>query len=93
MTAKNNLREAVVSYAIEKALLEYGESVLEEVYYKLFREHGLHIVDCFHNPKIFRDVLRETFGDSYCKIIELVREHLGNYATNEQIHTFLSAIE
>lgn len=93
MTAKNNVREAIVSYAIEKALLEYGESALEEVYYKMYREHGLHLVDCYHNADLFRRVLLETFGDGYCKIVDLIRKHLGNYADQLQVGKFLSALE
>ena len=93
MASKNNVREAIVSYAIEKALIEYGNSALEEVYYKLYQEYALHFVDCYHNPEILRKVLLETFGDAYCNVVELVKTQLGEYATQEQIHKFLIALE
>lgn len=93
MAAKNNVREALVSYAIEKALIEHGNSSHEEVYYKLYQEHALHFVDCYHNPDVLRRVLLETFGDSYIEIVELVKTHLGEYATQEQIRKFLTSIE
>ncbi len=93
MASKNNVREAIVSYAIEKALIEYGNSALEEVYYKLYHEYALHFVDCYHNPEILRKVLLETFGDAYCNIVELVKTQLGEYATQEHIRKFLVALE
>lgn len=93
MASKNNVREAIVSYAIEKALIEYGNSALEEVYYKLYQEYALHFVDCYYNPEILRKVLLETFGDAYCNVVELVKTQLGEYATQEQIHKFLIALE
>ncbi len=93
MASKNNVREAIVSYAIEKALIECGNSALEEVYYKLYHEYALHFVDCYHNPEIFRKVLLETFGDAYCNIVELVRAQLGEYSTQEHIRKFLGALE
>lgn len=93
MASKNNIREAIVSYAIEKALIEYGSSALEEVYYKLYQEYALHFVDCYHNPEILRKVLLETFGDAYCNIVELVKTQLGEYATQEHIRKFLKTLE
>ena len=93
MTAKNNIREAIVSYAIEKSLIDYGNSALEEIYYKLYQEHALHFVDCYHNPDILRKVLLETFGDAYCNIVDLVKTHLGEYAAQEQVRKFLHALE
>lgn len=93
MAAKNNVREALVSYAIEKALIEHGNSSHEEVYYKLYQEHALHFVDCYHNPDVLRRVLLETFGDSYIEIVELVKTHLGEYATQEQIRKFLASLQ
>ena len=93
MAAKNNVREALVSYAIEKALIEHGNSSHEEVYYKLYQEYALHFVDCYHNPDVLRRILLETFGDSYVEIVELVKTHLGEYATQEQIRKFLTSLE
>ncbi len=93
MASKNNIREAIVSYAIEKALIEYGNSALEEVYYKLYQEYALHFVDCYHNPETLRRVLLETFGDAYCNIVELMRTHLGEYALQEQIRKFLVSLK
>jgi hypothetical protein len=89
---KNDLNRALVSYAIENALIEYGDSALEEVYYKLYREHGLHLVDCYNNPEIFRKVLLGTFGDSYAKIVELVQKNLGKHIAQKGVTEFLSAI-
>jgi hypothetical protein len=93
MAAKNNIREALVSYAIEKALIEHGNSSYEEVYYKLHQEYALHFVDCYHNPDSLRRVLLETFGDAYCNVVELMKAHLGEYALQEHIRKFLNALE
>ncbi len=93
MASKNNIREAIVSYAIEKALVEYGNSAYEEVYYKLHSEYALHFVDCFHNPDTLRKVLLETFGDAYCNVVELIRAQLGEYSSQEHVRKFLKALE
>jgi hypothetical protein len=92
MTAKNNIKEAIVSYAIMRGLIEHGNSSLEEVYYKLYQEYALHFVDCYHNPDVLRGIMHETFGDSYLGIVELIRTHLGEFAMQEQIRGFLSKL-
>ncbi len=92
MTAKNNIKEAIVSYAIMRGLIEYGNSSLEEVYYKLYQEYALHFVDCYHNPEILRKVMLETVGDSYLGIVELIRTHLGEFSVQDQIRNFLTKL-
>ncbi len=93
MAARNNVREAIVSYAIEKSLIDYGNSALEEIYYKLYEEHALHFVDCYHNPEVLRKVMLDTFGDAYCNIVDLIKKNLGEYARQEHIRKFLSSLE
>lgn len=93
MTAKNNVKEALVCYAIERALIDYGNSALEEVYYKLYQEHGLHFVDCFYNPDILKKVLREIFGDPYTGIVDMISTHLGEFSAHEQVHAFLRSLK
>lgn len=93
MSARNNITEALVCYAIEKALIDYGNSSLEEVYYKLYSEYHLYFVDCYHNPEILKKVLHETLGESYCDIVELIRKNLDEFAEQEEIHAFLASLQ
>lgn len=92
MPTRANIKEALVCYAIEKALIDHGNSYLEEVYYKLYQEHGLHFVDCYSNPEILKKVLQETFGDSYCNVVELIGKNLGEFASQGQIRSFLASL-
>lgn len=93
MTARSDVKESLVSYAIEKTLIEYGNSALEEVHHKLYINYGLDFMDCYHNPEYFRRILLETFGDSYVQIIELIKKTLGELSTQQEIVSFFSKIK
>jgi hypothetical protein len=93
MTARTDVKESLISYAIEKTLIEYGNSALEDVHHKLYASYGLGFMDCYHNPEHFRRALLETFGDSYIQIIELIKKRLGELATQREIVSFFSEIK
>ncbi len=93
MTAKNNVKEAIVSYAIERALIDYGNSALEEVYYRLYREYGIHFVDCLHNPDYLRKTLLDVFGDSFIQIVELIKGRLGEFSVQPDVKSFLTKLK
>ena len=93
MTARSDVKESVISYAIEKTLIEHSNSALEEVYNKLYMDYGLNFMDCYHNPLYFRKALLETFGDTYIQIIELIKKNLGELSTQQEIVSFFSKIK
>ena len=93
MTAKSNIKEAIVSYAIEKALLDYSSTALEEVHYKLYHEFGLHFVDCLHNPDCLRKALLAVFGDAFIQIVELIKTRLGEFSAHPDVRSFLVKIK
>lgn len=88
MTAKSDIKESLVSYAIEKTLSDLDNSVLVEIYHKLHQRYGLDFIDCYNNPVYFRRILLETFGDSHIQIIELVKKRLGRLSTSEEFISF-----
>ncbi|MBI3640702.1 MAG: hypothetical protein HY223_10425 [Thaumarchaeota archaeon] len=82
-------KKVFVDIAIQKALLESGAITLERVSNRLFEIYHSHLADCYDNPEFLREVLKETFGDSYIRIVEAIKTHLQSVSHHKQIEVFL----
>lgn len=93
MASRNNIKEAIVSYAVQKALIDYGNSAHEETYYRLYSEFALHFVDCYNNAETLRKVLIELLGSAYTDIVNLIKSYLGEFVANEEVRIFIAVLE
>ncbi|HJT10334.1 MAG TPA: hypothetical protein VJ771_06065 [Candidatus Nitrosotalea sp.] len=82
-------KKVFVDMAIQKALLESGPVTLEKVSNRLFEIYHSHLSDCYDNPEYLREVLKDTFGDSYVKIVKAIKTYLENVSYHKQIEVFL----
>ncbi|MBI3639512.1 MAG: hypothetical protein HY223_04265 [Thaumarchaeota archaeon] len=85
-------RKALVSLAIEKALLEIGNAALEEVGNSLYSKYRCYFIDCLEHPEYLKDVLNQIFGLSHDSIIQSIEKNLGDLAHQKPITEFLVAI-
>ena len=85
-------KKVIVDIAIQKALLESGSVTLEKVNNRLFEVYHSNLSDCYDNPEYLREVLKETFGDSHAKIIEVIKTQLQSVSHHKQVETFLQKL-
>lgn len=91
----NNLydaKRALISFVIERVLLDAGKLVMDEVGSRLYEKHQCYFSDCLENPQYLREVLQEIFGDSYKSITDKIQQKLVELEDQESIDNFLSVI-
>src|SRR5438309_1814079 len=86
---ESNMQKALVTLAIEQALIEFNNAAYEIVISKLLSDFGCYLSDCYKNPGYLKKALLDIYGDSYIDVVELIKQHLGEYATRKDISKFL----
>jgi hypothetical protein len=92
MVQDDTVKKALVGLAVEKALLDIGGSVLDQVTRKLETEYNCYIFDCYNNPEILHRVLKELYVNSYKTIVDSIKKNLDEFSYQEPIDRFLSVI-
>lgn len=87
---EDKMQKALVTLAIEEALIEFDNASYEIVTSKLLSDFGCYISDCYKNPEYLQKALFDLYGDSYPEVVELIKRHLAEYATRRDIAKFLS---
>lgn len=85
-------QKALVSFVIERVLLNMGQLALDEVGHRLYEKHQCYFSDCLQNPQYLREVLEELFGDSYKSITDQIQKRLAELHDQKPIANFLGVI-
>jgi hypothetical protein len=85
-------RKGLVSFLLEKSLLEIGKPVLEKVTRQLYKKYQVYLPDCYEQPEYLRSVLKEIFGNSYVAITSKIEEELSEFTYQKPIEQFLTVI-
>lgn len=88
---QHEIDKALVSMAIENALLDCGRDIHDKVVKRL-DDNDFSIHDCFDHPDYFSKIIDEQFGSSYTKIIHFILVWLGESSSNKLISDFLVSI-
>ena len=86
---EDKVQKALATLAIEQALIEFNNASFEIVTNKLLSDFGCYLSDCYKNPEYLKKTLVDLYGDSHNIITELIKKHLGEYATRKGISKFL----
>ena len=82
---------ALITFSVEKVLLDVGKPMLDKVANKLYKEYQCYIPDCYEHPDYLNNVLRSVFGNSYITISEAIKleliEHLEDKAVLKLVDT------
>ena len=85
-------KNALVSLAIEKALLDTGGSkLLYDVCLELFTNYRSYIADCYENPEYLVKALK-VHGENYKVIVASIRAQLEEFSYHKPIERFLNRI-
>ncbi|HET6458506.1 MAG TPA: hypothetical protein VFG24_06475 [Nitrosopumilaceae archaeon] len=85
---EDNMQKALVTLAIEQALIQFDNASYEIVINKLLTDFDCHLLDCYQNPQYLKKTLVELYGDSYKVLVELIKENLGEFLTRKGISKF-----
>jgi hypothetical protein len=85
-------QKALISFVVERVLLDVGNLALDEVGNRLYEKHQCYFSDCLEHPQYLKDVLQEIFGDSYKSITDKIQQKLVELNDQKPIAAFLSVI-
>lgn len=83
-----DVRKALISLAIENALLEVSNATLEEVGNRLYAKYHSYFMDCLEHPEYLNDILNQVFGPSHESIIKSIKKNLDAFADQKPIQNF-----
>ena len=86
------LRKAIVSLAIEKALLGIGKPVYEKTIKQLSKDYNCYLPDCYEHPEYLNIVLKKLFGYSYITVVEAIKKELDDQMIEKPIEIFVSTL-
>lgn len=90
---KDQIKRVLVTITIQQALLEVGkDALIEEVSRKLLDGHSCRMEDCYDNPSLLINILKEVFGNSYKEVIYPIRFALAEFSYDVSISKFLEKI-
>jgi len=85
-------RKGLVSFLLEKSLLEIGTPILEKVTKKLYQKYQVYLPDCYEHPEYLKVVLQEIFGNGYTAIYSKIEQELSEFTYQQPIGNFLSVL-
>ncbi|OLD33385.1 MAG: hypothetical protein AUI61_01105 [Thaumarchaeota archaeon 13_1_40CM_2_39_13_2] len=90
----NTIHRALVSIAIERALLGMGRPVYEKVVDRLYNEYHCYLTDCYVHPEYLSQILKDIFGFASWIIIKSINEDLKEFRNKkDSIARFLEIVE
>jgi len=87
-----NMKQELITVAVEHALLQMGTAELEMVEYSLKNDYNCTIGDCLDHPEYLKQVLKELFG--YCceDILSTIEYVVKGGNVDSQVKKFLTIL-
>lgn len=86
------IKKALVSFAIEKSLLQMGEPVFQKVTKTLKDDYNCYIPDCYEHPEYLKRVLSDIYGNAGLSIINSIKEDLAEFSGQGPVQKFVLAL-
>jgi ribosomal protein S17E len=86
------IQKALVSFVIERILLDMGKLALDEVGRRLYEKYQCYFTDCLEHPHYLKEVLQEIFGDSSKSVTDQIQKRLVELEEQKPIANFLNVI-
>lgn len=91
--ADTQIKKALVTFAIEKALLDMGEPVFQKVVKTLKDDYHCYIPDCYDHPEYLKRILSDLYGNAHEAIINSIKSSLQDFSHQSQIQKFVAALD
>lgn len=86
------VKRALVTLSIEKALLDVGKSTYDKVLEILNTEYRCYLPDCYDHPEYLDEILEKFYGDAGRAIVESIARQLEEFNYHKPIKKFLEVI-
>ena len=87
-----DVQKALISFVIERVLLDVGKLALDDVGHKLYERHQCYFADCLEHPEHLKQILQELFGDSHKSITDKIQHRLAELDDQKLIANFIAII-
>lgn len=92
MLDNKEVRRALVTFAIEKALLDIGKPAYDKVLEILNKEYHCYLSDCYEHPEYLNEALKQLYGKAAKVIVESITRQLEEFNYHKPIEKFLKVI-
>ena len=89
---KEEVKRALVTISIEKALLGIGKPTYDEVLSILNTQYHCYLPDCYEHPEYLNEVLRKLYGNAGKVITKSIMTQLEEFNQHKPIKRFLEVI-
>ncbi len=89
---ETQIKKALVSFAIEKALLNLGDPVYQKVTKTLKDDYNCFLPDCYDHPEYLKRILDDLYGNAHMTIINSIKSDLDEFSTQGPIQKFVLAL-
>lgn len=89
---ETQIKKALVSFAIEKALLNLGEPVYQKITKTLRDDYNCFVPDCYDNPEYLKRILADMYGNAHMTIINSIKSDLAEFSEQGPIQKFVLAL-
>lgn len=87
-----DVKKALVTVVIERALLDFGKPALEKVTGRLNKEYNCYLPDCYEHPEYLDSILKQLYGNASKAITESITRQLEEFNYQKPIEKFLQVI-
>jgi len=87
-----DVKRALVTLAIEKALLDVGKATYEKVEEILNKEYHCYLPDCYEHSEYLIEILKQLYGNAGKAIVESITSQLEEFSYHKPIEKFLKVI-
>ena len=89
---KEEVKRALVTISIEKALLGIGKPIYDEVLNILNTQYHCYLPDCYEHPEYLSEILKKLYGNAGKVIIKSITVQLEEFNQHKPIKKFLEVI-
>lgn len=87
------IKKALITFSIEKALLQMGHPVFLKVTNTLKTDYNCYVPDCYEHPEYLKRILADLYGNAHTTIIDSIKENLEDFSHQPAIRQFLVALD
>lgn len=82
-----------VSISVENTLREIGKFEFKKILDLLKENHNASLFDCYDNPELLKNTLKDLFGNSSESIIATIEENLDGLALLDPVKEFIATMK
>lgn len=87
------IKKALVSFTIEKSLLQLGDPVFQKVAKTLKDDYNCYIPDCYEHPEYLKRILSDIYGNAHLSIIDSIKADLAEFSSQGPVQKFILALD